>query len=88
MVNIDAIWARIKTYKGEKFHQIRGAEFTYEVVGSAVVPDRTNRNIPKSDFEKAIAFLPLENTTTIHNLQGPSYIYAILMDKRIRKDGW
>jgi hypothetical protein len=58
------------------------------VVGSAVVPNRTNQNISKSDFEKAIKFLPLANTTPVQHLRGPSYIYAILMDKRIRNDEW
>ncbi|GAG82416.1 unnamed protein product, partial [marine sediment metagenome] len=33
-------------------------------------------------------FIPLSGTTEIQHLQGPSYIYAILMDKRIRKDNW
>jgi hypothetical protein len=88
MASIDAIWARIKAHEGEKFHQVRGAEFTYEVAGNSVVPDRTNRQISKGEFEKSIEFLPLENTTPVQHLQGPSYIYAILMDKRIRKDEW
>ena len=82
----EIVWRRIKTHAGEQFTQIRGGKFTYEVIGGHVVPDRTNQQIPKSHFEEAFALIPLENTVQVHHLRGPSYIYAILMDDRIRMD--
>ncbi len=88
MVDFDTIWARIKAYEGETFHQIRGREFTYTVTGSAIVPDRTNRNIPRVHLQEAAQMLPLEGTISVQHLQGPSYIYAVLMDRRIRRNDW
>ena len=88
MVQFDEIWERIEKHAGETFVQIRGEKFTYSVKKSQVVPDRTNRNLPKSDFRKASAMLPLKNTVPVQQLQGPSYIYAILMDNRIRQRDW
>lgn len=88
MVPLEAIWARIKACEGETFRQIRGGEFTYTVAGSAVIPDRTNQNIPRAHFEEATTLLPLSNTVPVQHLRGPSYIYAILMDSRIRGKDW
>lgn len=89
MISIDTVWARIKASAGEEFHQIRGKPFTYEVCGAAVVPEGINQNIPRVHFEKALELLPLENTVPVQHLRGPSYIYAILMDRRIRgSDEW
>ncbi len=88
MVTFDTIWARIDSHAGERFVQIRGGEFTYEVASGYVVPDRTNRRLPKSNFEEVFGLVPLKNTVQIQHLQGPSYIYAILMDKRVRENDW
>jgi hypothetical protein len=86
--SIAAVWNRIKEHEGEFFRQKRGAEFTYVVEGSSVRPDRTNRLLPRSDFERALDLVPLEGPGQIQHLQGPSYVYAILMDERIRGDEW
>ncbi len=88
MINFDQVWQRIETHSGERFEQIRGGEFIYKVESGHVIPDRTNQQIPKSNFEKAFSMVPLPDTTMIQNLRGPSYIYAILMDKRIRLGDW
>jgi len=88
MMSFDKIWSRIEACAGEKFAQIRGGEFTYNISGGHVIPNRTNQQIPISHFEKASGFLPLENTVPVQDLRGPSYIYAILMDDRIRKGDW
>jgi hypothetical protein len=60
-VGIDEVWDRIERASGEPFQQIRGAEFTYEVVGNSLLPDRTNRQLSKSQFEQALELVPLEN---------------------------
>lgn len=88
MTDIDEVWSRITAHTGEKFYQIRGGEFTYEVSGGHVHPDRTKQQIPKSHFEEALGYVPLENTIPVQHLRGPSYIYAILMDSRIRQSDW
>lgn len=88
MLAFDTIWTRIKENEGQTFRQIRGREFTYSIVGSAIIPSTTNQNIPKAHIEEAAALLPLQNTVAVQYLRGPSYIYAVLMDNRIRKAGW
>ena len=88
MANFDTIWNRIKAHEGETFTQIRGGEFTYEVSGNTVIPDRTNRMFPRSQFEEAFTLVPLKNTVPVQHLQGPSYIFAIMMDERIRESDW
>lgn len=88
MVSFDTIWSRIRAHEGETFRQIRGGEFTYTVTGSAIVPDRTNQNISRAHFAEATRMLPLKSTVPVQHLRGPSYIYAVLMDRRIRNDDW
>lgn len=88
MVSFGSIWKRIEAHQGEKFHQIRGQEFTYKVVSGAVIPSTTNRQLPRSHFAEAANLLPLRNTVPVQHLQGPSYLYAILMDRRIRQTDW
>jgi hypothetical protein len=86
MISIDTVRARIKALEGHTFRQVRGKEFKYSIVGSALVPEGINQNITRGEFEKALSLLPLENTAPVQHLRGPSYIYAVLMDKRVRKD--
>lgn len=81
--DIEVIWDRIISHQQEIFRQIRGGEFTYVVKGKAVFPDRTNVQISKSHFKQALEHYPLTSTAKIQNLRGPSYIYTILMDRRI-----
>jgi hypothetical protein len=88
MPTVATVWPRIEDHAGEEFHQIRGAAFTYRVSGGHVVPNRTKQQIPKSHFEQALAFVPLSDTVLLQHLRGPSYIYAILMDGRIRRGDW
>jgi hypothetical protein len=87
-ISFDQVWQRIDAHAGERFEQIRGGEFTYEVRGGSVRPDRTNRALSRSQFEQAYALMPVENTAALQRLQGPSYLYAILMDRRIREHDW
>ncbi len=86
--NVDEVWRRIEAHTGRTFRQIRGGEFTYTATSSYISPDRTHQNIPKAHFEKALAMVPLSDTVPLHDLRGPSYIYAVLMDRRIRGGNW
>ena len=84
----ETIWERTQQYEGEVFTQIRGGQFKYAVQNGCVKPDRVNQIISRNQFERAFQFVPLDDTKPIQKLRGPSYIYAILMDKRIRKNDW
>lgn len=87
-VKVEKIWTRIKEHEGEMFRQIRGRAFTYTVRGASIVPSTTNRVISRPQFAQALEFVPLANTRPVQHLQGPSYIFAILMDQRIRGNDW
>jgi hypothetical protein len=88
MKDIKEVWRRIEELEGEEFRQIRGQRFSYSVAGNAIVPSTTRWNIPKGDFEKALHLVPLKNTVPVQHLQGPSYVYAIMMGPRLRRGDW
>ena len=86
--DIEKIWFRIANEQGADFFQIRGKKFSYEVVGDYIDLSTTNQKIPKKHIVEALRLVPFENTVPLQNLRAPSYIYAILADKRIRKSDW
>jgi len=87
-VSFAEVWERIENHDGETFKQIRGGEFTYEMRSGTLWPDRTNRGLGRSQFAQAFEHVPLTSTVPLQRLQGPSYLYAILMDDRIRRGDW
>lgn len=89
MPDIEAVWARLRAVEGEVFTTVSGLEFTYAMKGDALVVDRARQNLPKSQFAKALALVPLEGPGTISKLvRGPSYVWAILHDARVRDSAW
>jgi hypothetical protein len=86
--DIETVWRRIEAAAREEFQQIRGGRFRYVVEGGRVLLDRTNQQIPKSHFAEALGYVPLTSTVPVQHLRGPSYIFAILMDLRIRQSDW
>lgn len=84
-MGFDVVWTRIEANQGQDFRQKRGGKFTYVVESGCVVPDRTNRLLPRSHFEQAFERTPLSGPGQLQDLQGPSYLYAILSDPRIKE---
>jgi hypothetical protein len=84
MADFDEIWKRIVALRGETFRQKRGKPFTYSVTGNNLRPSTTNRQLPRSHFAEAFARMPLDGPARLQDLQGPSYLFAILTDPRIR----
>ena len=88
-VDIDRVWARIKSHQGDVFHTIGGKEFTYMVTGKVLNTSRTRYNLPKSEFAKALQHVPISGPGEITDLvRGPSYIWGILHDSRIQAGEW
>lgn len=83
MDNFEQVWRRIEDHAGEVFRQVRGGEFTYQVIGGQVVPDRTDYSFVKSQFEQALDRMPVTGPGELNDLRGPSYLFAILTDRRI-----
>lgn len=89
MPDIDKVWKRIRHHEGERFETKRGKPLKYEVTGNVLTTDRAEQNLSKGEFAKALARVPITGPGKINNLvRGPSYIYAILHDSRIRQADW
>jgi len=82
----DDCWNRIRRNAGNQFHTIMGLPFTYSIDGNYVIPSRTDYKISKKDFEKVFRLRPLRGLGEISNeVRGPSYVWAIMHDRRIRR---
>ena len=88
-IPIGTLWQRLTKYEGHDFDTISGKPFTYEIAGNIFVPSRTKFNLGKSDFEKALALVPIGGPGEVSNLvRGSAYIWAVLHDQRIRQKDW
>jgi len=84
MDEFDAAWHRIEAFAGKEFRTKTGLLFTYKVVGTNVVPDRTGYPLHISNFRAAFGLHPLRGPGEINTIvRGPAYVYAILTDRRI-----
>src|SRR5438105_1922593 len=86
MAGFDEVGQRIAALCGETFYQKSGKPFTYAVAGNSLRPSTTNRQLPRSHFDRAFARAPLDGPGQLQDLQGPSYSFAILTDPRITAD--
>lgn len=78
------VWSAIEHNAGQTFRQARGQAFTYAVRGNAIVPSTTPARIARSQFEQAWRRMPVAGPGELSDLYGPSYLFAILTDRRIR----
>ncbi len=81
-------WERIRRSQGEGFRTVRGLDFTYRLENDSVLrilrkQHEINRNIPRGDVEKAWSRRPLARPKDLHRLQGSSYLFGIVTDRRI-----
>jgi hypothetical protein len=81
------VWQRITDLQGQTFHQKTGRSFTYTVTYGSVVPSTANRQLARSQFARAYERGPLRGPGQLQDLQGPSYLYAILTDPRVASTG-
>lgn len=88
----ETVWRLIQKHRGEPFHTVRGLPFTYEVEGNGIWffrdKKRINRKLTRTQTEEAISLCPLNSTTEIKHLMDYPYLFAVLMDKRIRGQAW
>lgn len=84
MADFETIWERILKFEGETFFTVSGLEFTYSMNNNVLIPSRTNFNLTKENFHSAYNELPVERPGGFSSeIFGPSYVWAILNDKRI-----
>ena len=84
--NIDKVWANICKHEGEVFYTARNVEYTYVVMDSYIlINNDSRRKITKTNLEKALG---IQNPTCSKigraGIWGPSYIYGIITDSRIK----
>jgi hypothetical protein len=86
-MSIDEIWRNILKNEGNTFYTKTGIDFLYSVNGNSLYPKPSNGStifpITKTTLEDAMELMPLRNTVPLQKYKAPSYIYAILTDKRI-----
>jgi len=82
------VWSRIRQHEGEGFRLIRGDVFTYEMFDNYLRPVGRVRHLSRTNFGKALERVPLNGYSSVKDLQGPPYVYAILTDPRIRRGDW
>jgi hypothetical protein len=88
-ISIEELWRRLKELEGQEFKTIRSLPFTFDIVGKVFHPSRTKYNIGQSDFEKALALVPLSGPGKLGDLvRGQPYIWAVLHDERVRRNDW
>ena len=74
---------KLKELEGQLFFTVTGIPYTFRFIEENIVrTDRANRNIPVSDFEKAIALAPAKPSQMPDSINGRSYIFGIITDSR------
>jgi hypothetical protein len=88
----EAVWQAIQKHEGEAFHTVRGLPFTFEVEGNGIWffrdGKRIERKLTRTQVETAISRCPLRKTTELKDLMDYPYLFALLMDGRIRGQSW
>ena len=79
------IWSNIIKYQNEQFFTtVKKIPFSYIVKGNSIILQNTNRIIPRSNVERALEVrFPTVSKLNSMNLQGSSYLLAIITDNRI-----
>jgi hypothetical protein len=89
---LEAVWQRVAAYEGEQFQTVSGLPFTFKVEGSGIWffrdGKRINRKLTRPQFGVAVSRCPLRSTTEIKDLMDYPYLFALLMDARIRAQAW
>ena len=90
--NFPVVWQRIREHAGEMFETKRGMKFSYALEGDGFFPEGRNQRIDISDLEKAFGNVPCEGPSHIsygfREIRGTSYVWAVLHDRRIRRQDW
>lgn len=89
MKNMDSVWNRLKDLQGEEFFTKTGKPFRYSIAGDVLCVTRTEYNLTKANFGKALEVTPFDGPGSVNALvRGPSYVWALLHDDRVRGDDW
>ena len=84
--NIDNVWANICKHEGDVFYTVRNVEYTYVIKDNYIlINNDSRRKITKTNLAKALDFQnPTCSKIANAGIWGPSYIYGIITDSRIK----
>jgi hypothetical protein len=87
--SIEDVWRRLKALEGQEFETKTGKPFTFELDGDVFRPSRTKYNVGKANFRKALEVVPFDGPSVVDRVvRGPAYVWAVLHDKRVRRQDW
>lgn len=81
-MSFEFIWNRIKQNEGQIFYTVTNRPCSYEFRDTYLKLLNTNRCIPKTQIEQAW-LMKAKQPSEISDFMAPSYIIAIITDKRI-----
>lgn len=87
------VWERIKENAGEEFNTIGGLPFHYIDVDNngltRIKEGCRDTRLNKTHFEWYYEHGPVDGPGIINNdVWGPTYVWGIMHDERIREEGW
>ncbi len=92
MASIHECWRRITEHEVAPFRTKSGLPFTYSVVGNNLWITRSgreiNRGLSRHNVDRALREMPAARPGELKAVQGSAYVWAILMDDRIRASDW
>jgi hypothetical protein len=88
--SFEHVWGRILRHQGATFAMARRGTLTYHVDGDLLQTDRKGGRVHISQFRNAMVMMPVSGPKVLNDadIWGPSYVYAIMMDDRIRAGDW
>lgn len=86
-------WKRIVAHENKPFQTVTGLSLAYEIEGDSAIwfyrdGKRVNQRLARGEVNEALKRCPLENTAAIKDLRDYPYLFAVLMDPRIRGNDW
>lgn len=90
MIDFETIWNRIIQNENEEFKTKTGLPFTYQISNNKFICSRVNYNISKENFHQCYLLgLPQVEKINVKDITaGPSYVWAVLHDERIRQNDY
>lgn len=79
----------LRTHEGAVFRAIAGKDFTYRIHGGLFRTSRTRDPVGLPGVERAYRLPPFPNPRAFPaGEEGASYVWAVLLDPRIRRLDW
>ena len=85
-MNIETVWKNIRFCEGQTFKTVRGIEYKYEIYDDyLLINNDKRRKITKDALAIALKIAaPTPSKIQQAKIWGPSYVYGIITDKRIK----